>query len=102
MLSQQGPSPTDCYYNYYAAQVLFQHTGGKGPVWTKWNEKLRDQLIKTQSKKDHEKGSWYVRGGHSGGGGRLYVTAMSTMTLEVYYRHMPIYKAEAVENDFPE
>jgi hypothetical protein len=24
-------------------------------------------------------------------GGRLYVTAMAALTLEVYYRHLPLY-----------
>ena len=102
-LAKIGPSRNDYYYNYYAAQVLFQMTGGTGPVWKEWNEKLRDQLVETQGKKDHEKGSWYVRGGHSNdSGGRLYCTAMACMTLEVYYRHMPIYRADAVDNEFPE
>lgn len=35
-------------------------------------------------------------------GGRLYCTALATMILEVYYRHMPIYAKNAVEEDFPD
>ncbi len=102
-LAKIGPSQNDYYYNYYASQVLFQMTGGTGPEWKKWNEKLRDHLVATQSKKDHEKGSWHVRGGHSNdSGGRLYCTAMACMNLEVYYRHMPIYRTDAVDNEFPE
>ena len=34
-------------------------------------------------------------------GGRLYNTALATMILEVYYRHMPIYAQQAAEDDFP-
>jgi hypothetical protein len=101
-LAKIGPSQGDYYYNYYASQVLFQMTGGTGPEWKKWNDKLRDQLVATQSKKDHEKGSWYVRGPHNDSGGRLYCTAMACMNLEVYYRHMPIYRTDAVDKEFPE
>ncbi len=102
-LAKLGPSKTDYYSNYYANQVIFQFTGGKGAMWKAWNEKLRDQLVVTQGKEGHEKGSWYVRSTHaSQSGGRLYMTAMATMTLEVYYRHMPIYQAESVDMEFPE
>jgi len=41
------------------------------------------------------------RGGYSGGG-RLYYTAMATMILEVYYRHLPIYRQQSTEEAFPE
>ena len=34
-------------------------------------------------------------------GGRLYSTSLSTMILEVYYRHMPLYGKQAAEDDFP-
>ena len=33
-------------------------------------------------------------------GGRLYCTAMSAMTLEIYYRYMPIYTKKSAEDDF--
>ena len=102
-LTQIGPSKSDFYYNYYANQVVFQHTGGQGPVWREWNTKLRDWLVATQSNEGHEKGSWYVRSTHaSHKGGRHYMTAIGAMTLEVYYRHMPIYGAESVDLEFPE
>jgi hypothetical protein len=97
-----GPSTDNVYYNYYAAQLLFQYTGGEGELWETWNTKLRNFLIDAQAKEGHEKGSWFLTGHHSGAGGRLYSTAMCCMTLEVYYRHMPIYQRDAVEADFPE
>jgi hypothetical protein len=88
------------YYNYYATQVM-RHTGG--PQWEKWNKVMRDQLIKTQvAQGKPEAGSWYFNGGHgSPKGGRLYNTSLSVLTLEVYYRHLPIYKKDAAEEDFP-
>jgi len=98
-LSAQGPSKTNMYYNYYATQVL-RHW--EGEEWKKWNSVMRDQLVNSQAKKGHETGSWYVGGGHGDRGGRLYTTAMATMILEVYYRHMPIYGAQSVEEEFPE
>lgn len=101
-LSKRGPSTSDAYYNYYAAQVLFHHTGGKGAVWKKWNDKLRTMLIESQVKAGHEAGSWSPAKSDykSQKGGRLYTTALSTMTLEVYYRMLPIYRDKAVAGEF--
>jgi hypothetical protein len=91
-LSQIGPSHNDIYYDYYATQVL-HHWGGKD--WQKWNEKLRDQLIDTQVKRGDALGSWKPTGDSgSGPGGRLYQTCLSIMTLEVYYRYLPLYQKD--------
>jgi hypothetical protein len=103
LLVKKGPDKSDMYYNYYATQAIFQYTGGVGSLWDEWNEKMRDYLISTQARQGHEKGSWYLPGnGHNATGGRLYVTAMATMILEIYYRHMPIYQEKAIEEEFPE
>ncbi|MFH1266905.1 MAG: hypothetical protein ABIK89_14345, partial [Planctomycetota bacterium] len=80
------------YYNYYATQVM-RHWGG--PEWEKWNPKMRDYLVATQSNQGTESGSWYFAGGHGETGGRLYNTAVALMTLEVYYRYMPLYRQRA-------
>jgi hypothetical protein len=100
-LSKHGPATSDFYGNYYAAQVMFQCTGGQGSVWRRWNTAMRDGLVGMQSRDGHADGSWFLPGGHNDGGGRLYCTAMGAMILEIYYRHMPIYRTEAVEDDFP-
>lgn len=101
-LSKRGPSKSDVYYNYYTAQALFQYTNGKGPMWKKWNEKTREMLVATQSHEGHEAGSWKPQAGEGHGqtSGRLFTTAMNTMTLEVYYRMLPIYRQEAIEGEF--
>ncbi|WP_145058411.1 prenyltransferase/squalene oxidase repeat-containing protein [Adhaeretor mobilis] len=98
-LLKYGPSKNNAYYNYYAAQVIYQFTGGEGPLWKKWNDKLRDQLVATQETEGHQAGSWTPphKSHAQKSGGRLYVTAMSAMTLEVYYRLMPIYQKQATE-----
>lgn len=87
-LSARGPSPGDMYYNYYATQVL-HHWGGT--EWTRWNETLREHLIKSQIRKGPAAGSWKPGGGSTSGGGQLLQTALCLLTLEVYYRHLPMY-----------
>jgi hypothetical protein len=99
-ISNQGPSKTNSYYNYYATQVMRHY---EGELWDKWNSVMRDQLITSQATAGHERGSWAmpVARHTSRKGGRLYETSMSTMILEVYYRHMPIYRQQSTEADFP-
>lgn len=99
-LSSLGPSKTNMYYNYYATQVLRQY---EGEMWDKWNKEMRDYLVESQSKEAHQLGSWHMAGDDHGAaaGGRLYCTSMSTMILEVYYRHMPLYKEAASSDEFP-
>lgn len=98
-LSSMGPSQ-DMYYNYYATQVM-RHFGGE--PWRKWDQKMRQQLVETQcqEKSSCEYGSWNRAGGHSDSGGRLYMTSLSVMTLEVYYRYSPIYQSQSVEGGLP-
>ena len=74
----------------------------EGEEWDRWNNRLRDPLVNSQSKEGHTKGSWFVAGSHRAErGGRLYCTSMATMMLEVYYRHMPIYGKDAADEEFP-
>lgn len=78
------------YYWYYATQVL-HHMGGED--WDRWNRVMRDAVPRHQKRDGMERGSWNPGGdewGHMGG--RLYTTCLSIYMLEVYYRHMPIYK----------
>lgn len=88
------PSTSNMYFNYYATQVLHHY---EGPLWEKWNTSMRDYLVRGQSERGHETGSWFFDGDkHNAIGGRLYCTCLAAMTLEVYYRHMPLYKKRAV------
>ena len=84
----------DIYYWYYGTQVM-HHFGGE--AWTLWNDHLRDTLIDMQSSSGHEAGSWDPRGEFADAGGRLYMTSLAVLTLEVYYRHMPLYQKQAVK-----
>ena len=96
-LSAAGPNKANMYYNYYATQVML-HYGGE--EWNKWNAVMRDHLVNTQAKEGHAAGSWGLPPGeaHGARGGRLYMTCLCTMTLEVYYRHLPLY-GEPEDND---
>jgi len=93
LLHKGGPSETNMYYDYYAAQVLHHWEGQEGQTW---NARLRDYLVARQSQNSHEAGSWHFPDPYGDKGGRLYNTAMALMILEVYYRHMPLYGQEAV------
>lgn len=78
------------YYWYYATQVLHHM---EGTAWEKWNRVMRQLLPENQIKRGSERGSWSPAGDRWGqSGGRLYVTCLSIYTLEVYYRHLPIYR----------
>ena len=57
---------------------------------------MRDWLVNIQEKKEGPNhGSWESDGATIGGScGRIGTTALSLLTLEVYYRHLPLYKRE--------
>lgn len=82
------------YVWYYAAQVM-HHVGGD--YWDRWNPRMRDYLVKSQHKQGHRHGSWDPSNDFVGQvGGRLYSTSLSILTLEVYYRFLPLYRREKV------
>ncbi len=84
----------DMYYYYYATQVMHFY---EGEVWkVEWNPKMRDLLTGKQRKeaaRPEVDGSWDAeRDGHFGPqAGRLGTTCLALLTLEVYYRHLPLY-----------
>ena len=83
----------DCYYWYYATQAMFQL---QRDYWPDWNDRLRDIAESSQVSVGEAAGSWHPhkpvrdRWGHAGG--RIYVTAMHLLMLEVYYRHLPLFQ----------
>jgi hypothetical protein len=99
-LKANGPGKTgSIYYEYYATQVM-HHMGGED--WNFWNKGpagdgkggIRDQLIAKQDKgtaRPSQAGTWE---GHEHVGGRLGGTSLSLLTLEVYYRHLPLYRRD--------
>ena len=86
----------DTYYFYYATQVMRYF---EGDTWTKWNAAMRDALIEFQivdaatpatlGSWDPDKAAWM-----GSGCGRLGTTCTCLLTLEVYYRHIPLYRRD--------
>jgi hypothetical protein len=90
----------DIYYWYYATQVMHNVPGKQ---WDDWNRQMRRILIQTQEKSGCAAGSWSPEkpgddrwGQH---GGRLMMTSLSALTLEVYYRYLPLYKLDGKKAD---
>jgi hypothetical protein len=81
--------PFNMYYMYYGTQLM-HHYGGQ--PWKTWNTQMQDLLIASQKTNGHRAGSWTPVESHDRGGGRLYTTAMAVCCLEVYYRHLPIFR----------
>jgi hypothetical protein len=83
----------DTYYWYYATQVM-AHVGGE--AWQAWMARLHPLLVNSQIRQGPYGGSWDPHapiadrwGPHAG---RLYVTTMNLLSLEVQYRKLPLYE----------
>ena len=82
----------DAYLWYYSSQVLVQ-TGGV--QWEAWYRQLCRLLESKQIASGSDAGSWDPLGPipdrWGAYGGRLYVTTLHLLALEVPYRHLPTY-----------
>jgi hypothetical protein len=93
------PTVQDMYYTYYASQVFHFF---EGPAWHKdWNPAMQKALLptqiteKTKNAKPGDIGSWNPDKGTIGSAcGRLGTTCLCVLTLEVFYRHLPLYKRD--------
>lgn len=109
----RGGDPTDLhsqYYWYYGTMAMFQ-IGGKH--WEQWNPIMQRTLLGAQDRtrrpdgrQAHRYGSWPAYGlgwGRTWGedGGRVYATAINALTLEVFYRYLPLYEQPADYNYTP-
>ncbi|MEL7499237.1 MAG: hypothetical protein AAFN77_16640 [Planctomycetota bacterium] len=95
MPSDSTPQLRDTYYWYYATQVL-KHVDG--PHWEQWDSKLRPLLTRSQEKTGDMAGSWHpyrpVPDRWGSFGGRIYVTSMNLLSLEVRHRLLPLYQQQ--------
>jgi hypothetical protein len=92
-LLRNGPetSQYNLYYWYYGTLAMYQHGGD---AWVRWNAQARDQIVRRQRLKGHATGSWDPDESQYGThGGRIYCTALATLSLEVYYRYLRLYEA---------
>ena len=94
-LMQDMPSleKPDMYYWYYATLALHNVPGED---WDSWNRQMRKLLIDTQVKNRCAEGSWNPADDAwcSTAGGRLMMTSLAALTLEVYYRYLPMYQLD--------
>ncbi len=84
--SRQNPN---IYYWYYATQAIHHYGGAE---WDAWNLQMRDVLVTTQETHGHAAGSWTPTGPLTSQGGRIYMTSLAVCCLEIYYRHLPIFR----------
>ncbi len=82
-------SELNLYYWYYGTLAMYQFGG---EPWEQWNTSVRDSLIQHQRIDGPFAGSWDPDGPWGRYGGRIYSTALATLTLEVYYRLLPLYR----------
>jgi hypothetical protein len=96
LLESHPPRRNDLgiYYWYYATQTMHHYGGDE---WDEWNRHMRDVLVESQQKEGHAAGSWSPVGQHSDVGGRIYMTSLAACTLEVYYRHLPVFRQIKVD-----
>jgi len=90
-LLDHGPrsDPYNLYYWYYGTLAMYQHGG---EPWERWNSQVRDELVRRQRPSGHALGSYDPDETRYGSkGGRVYATALATLSLEVYYRYLRLY-----------
>lgn len=85
LANRPSRSTLNLYYWYYGTLAMHQR-GGED--WEQWNAATRDLLISEQRTVGPQAGSWEPRGVWGTYGGRIYSTAIATLSLEVYYRYL--------------
>lgn len=87
-VKSQPPGKLQNIYHYHAATQLMRHASTKD--WRTWNQQMRDYLVRRQVIDGPLNGSWSPKDDEFGEyGGRLMVTSLSLLTLQVYYRFTP-------------
>ncbi|EAQ77757.1 hypothetical protein [Blastopirellula marina] len=85
---EPGPGKPNLYFWYYGTIGMHQLQGER---WRSWSGSLQRQLLNNQRGGGIEAGSWDPDTVWGCYGGRVYSTAMATLSLEVYFRYLPIY-----------
>lgn len=92
-LPQWRTGRKNAYYWYYGAQFC-HHMEGR--IWEEWNYAMKEVVPKHQETRGRDVGSWdpAIDEMHGGSGGRLYTTCLCIYMMEVYYRHLPLYRQQ--------
>ncbi len=95
MAHQPDPNDRNIYYWIYATQAMHNMADQD---WVAWNSKMSKILIDTQAHQGCAAGSWSpdlpLRDAWGPVGGRVMITSLSCLTLEVYYRYLPTFKLD--------
>jgi hypothetical protein len=101
-----GRGQDNFYYWYYATLAMYQMKSTPSnqmdaaifeSAWKTWNDSLKFRLCTTQIAEGPAKGSWNPSCVWGAYGGRVYTTALGCLSLEVYYRYLPIYRMQAAD-----
>ena len=96
MILSQLPGERDdnFYYWYYATLAMFQMrgVGDDDASWIRWNNAMKSKFTTSQVTTGPERGSWNPTCIWGPYGGRIYTTTLACLSLEVYYRYLPIYQ----------
>ena len=85
-----GGGQANYYYWYYATLAMFQR---QGDDWRRWNAALTHVLLNRQRWDGAAAGSLDPDDLWGGYGGRVYSTALAALSLEVYYRYLPLHES---------
>jgi WD40 repeat protein len=96
-LADTGPGEAAPVAQLFVNQLLMRTC--RGEPWSSWNPQVRDQLILKQESEGAEAGSWFPERarGSVRQGGRLFCTAVATLTLEAYYLQPPLEQPASAE-----
>ena len=87
------------YFIYYGSLAMFQYGGDK---WKQWNKQMKKALMDNQIKGGCADGSWPCFNGREAPFslaaedrrmGKVYPTCLAILSLEVYYRYSPLFRA---------
>lgn len=89
-----GKIKPDYYGWYYCTLALNQM---QGSAWKQWNDKMRPYFEKSQHIGGDLDGAWKTNTQWASRGGTIYSTSMACLSLQVYYRYLPMYKGNKTD-----
>lgn len=95
VMQNQSGTRRNPYYVYYATQALHR---AQGKEWVEWHQALSKSLVDSQQESGCAEVSWdpdnAQRDSVREHGGRLLLTSLSTLTLEIPFATLPLYQLE--------